>query len=169
MCGLRPHGNRRVAIWRWPCSRSDCRRDSRLFQCAKGHETHQAAHQDHALCSDGRDRLTRLRRERRRRAFHQGRCSDTACRGNRSRHCVLHTLRWMAVINANGHRLTFKTALRFVLIGHFFNQALPSSVGGDAMRVWCAYRAGLVFSTAAKTVIIDRLFTLVSLLAARPQ
>jgi uncharacterized protein (TIRG00374 family) len=77
---------------------------------------------------------------------------------------LLHTLRWMAVIHATGHRLTFKTALRLVLIGHFFNQALPSSVGGDAMRVWCAYRAGLVLSIAVKTVVVDRLLSLVSLL-----
>ncbi|HXD50953.1 MAG TPA: lysylphosphatidylglycerol synthase transmembrane domain-containing protein [Burkholderiales bacterium] len=77
---------------------------------------------------------------------------------------LLHTLRWLAVVNANGSRLGFKAALQIVLIGHFFNQALPSSVGGDAMRIWCAYRAGLGFSAAANTVIIDRALTLVSLL-----
>lgn len=77
---------------------------------------------------------------------------------------LLHTLRWLAVVNANGSRLGFKTALQVVLIGHFFNQALPSSVGGDAMRIWCAYRAGLGFSAAANTVIIDRALTLFSLL-----
>lgn len=77
---------------------------------------------------------------------------------------LLHTLRWLAVIKANGTQLGFKTALQVVLIGHFFNQALPSSVGGDAVRIWCAYRAGLNFSAAANTVIIDRAFTLLSLL-----
>ena len=77
---------------------------------------------------------------------------------------LLHTLRWLAVIKANGTRLGFKTALQVVLIGHFFNQALPSSVGGDAVRIWCAYRAGLSFSAAANTVIIDRALTLFSLL-----
>ena len=77
---------------------------------------------------------------------------------------LLHTARWLAVINANDARLNFKTALQLVLIGHFFNQALPSSVGGDAVRIWCAYRAGLSFSSAANTVIVDRAFTLFSLL-----
>jgi uncharacterized protein (TIRG00374 family) len=77
---------------------------------------------------------------------------------------LLHTLRWLAVVNANGSKLGFKTALQVVLIGHFFNQALPSSVGGDAVRVWCAYRAGLSFGAAANTVIIDRAVTLFSLL-----
>src|SRR5258706_4164835 len=77
---------------------------------------------------------------------------------------LLHPLRWLAVVNANGWRLRFKTALQVVLIGHFFNQALPSSVGGDAVRVWCAYRAGLTFGAAANTVIIDRAVTMFSLL-----
>ena len=57
----------------------------------------------------------------------------------------LHAWRWLAVIGASNHRLGFRTALQVVLIGHFFNQVLPSSVGGDAMRVWCGYRAGLDF------------------------
>jgi uncharacterized membrane protein YbhN (UPF0104 family) len=77
---------------------------------------------------------------------------------------LLHTARWLAVIKANKTQLDFRTALQLVLIGHFFNQALPSSVGGDALRIWCAYRAGLSFSAAAGTVIIDRAFTLFSLL-----
>lgn len=77
---------------------------------------------------------------------------------------LLHAGRWLAVIGASNHRLGFRTALQVVLIGHFFNQVLPSSVGGDAMRVWCAYRAGLGFGIAAATVIIDRVLTLVSLL-----
>lgn len=77
---------------------------------------------------------------------------------------LLHTVRWLAVLKANNARLGFKTALQLVLIGHFFNQTLPSSVGGDAVRIWCAYRAGLGFSIAANTVIIDRAFTLFSLL-----
>ena len=77
---------------------------------------------------------------------------------------LLHAGRWLAVIGSSDYRLGFRTALQVVLIGHFFNQVLPSSVGGDAMRVWCAYRAGLGFGTAAGTVIVDRVLTLVSLL-----
>lgn len=76
----------------------------------------------------------------------------------------MHTARWLAVIEADGHRLGFRTALQLVLIGHFFNQVLPSSVGGDAVRAWCAYRAGLSLGAAAGTVIIDRAVTLFALL-----
>ena len=82
---------------------------------------------------------------------------------------LMHTARWLAVIAAGGYRLGFRTALQIVLIGHFFNQVLPSSVGGDAVRAWCAYRAGLSLGAAAGTVIIDRavaLFALLLLVAA---
>ncbi|MFN7086003.1 MAG: lysylphosphatidylglycerol synthase transmembrane domain-containing protein [Burkholderiales bacterium] len=76
----------------------------------------------------------------------------------------LHTLRWMIAVEASGNRLAFGTALRIVLIGHFFNQTLPSAVGGDAVRIWCAYRAGLGAGNAARTVIVDRAISLVGLL-----
>jgi uncharacterized membrane protein YbhN (UPF0104 family) len=80
--------------------------------------------------------------------------------------CVvpLHTLRWMIAIEAGGGHMPFGTALRIVLIGHFFNQTLPSSVGGDAVRIWCAFRAGLGAGDAARTVILDRAISLVGLL-----
>lgn len=80
--------------------------------------------------------------------------------------CVvpLHALRWMIAIEASGNHMPFGTALRIVLIGHFFNQTLPSAVGGDAVRIWCAYRAGLGAGDAARTVILDRAISLVGLL-----
>lgn len=80
--------------------------------------------------------------------------------------CVvpLHALRWMIAIEASGSHMPFGTALRIVLIGHFFNQTLPSAVGGDAVRIWCAYRAGLGAGDATRTVILDRAISLVGLL-----
>ena len=80
--------------------------------------------------------------------------------------CVvpLQALRWMIAIEASGNRLPLRTALQIVLIGHFFNQTLPSAVGGDAVRIWCAYRAGLGVGDSARTVILDRAISLVGLL-----
>lgn len=37
-------------------------------------------------------------------------------------------------------------------------------MGGDAVRIWCAYRAGLGAGDAARTVILDRAISLVGLL-----
>lgn len=77
----------------------------------------------------------------------------------------LQTWRWMIVLDASGNRLPFGRTLVIVLIGHFFNQTLPTSVGGDAVRIWCAYRAGLTRANAAATVIFDRAIALLGLLA----
>lgn len=77
----------------------------------------------------------------------------------------LQSLRWMVVAQENANPLPFQRALTLVWIGHFFNQALPSSVGGDAMRMWYAYRAGMTPGAAVATVIVDRAISLLGLLA----
>lgn len=65
-------------------------------------------------------------------------------------------LRWSKVVEALGYRLTFGRSLLFVLIGYFFNQTLLSAIGGDGVRVWKAYRAGLSAAAAVNGVLIDR-------------
>ncbi len=76
----------------------------------------------------------------------------------------LHTLRWQTVLAANNTHLKFSALLRIVFIGYFFNQTLPSSVGGDALRIWCARRAGVSLGGALRSVLVDRGMTLVALL-----
>ncbi len=76
----------------------------------------------------------------------------------------LQALRWMMALQQSGNNLPLKSVLSIVLIGHFFNQTLPSSVGGDAVRIWCAYRAGMRPADAAVTVILDRAISLLGLL-----
>lgn len=77
----------------------------------------------------------------------------------------LQAVRWRMVLEENGNHLPFTNLLRFVLIGHFFSQTLPSSVGGDAARTWCAYRWGMSPADALTTVMLDRLVSLLGLLA----
>jgi uncharacterized protein (TIRG00374 family) len=76
---------------------------------------------------------------------------------------IAHAARWMIVIRALGARMPFPQALPIVLIGYFFNQVLPSSMGGDAMRVWRAYRAGLGVSDSLNSVVLDRIAALAAL------
>lgn len=79
---------------------------------------------------------------------------------------LLHAGRWQVILKTMGHGrfLAFGGALRLVLIGYFFNQTLPSTVGGDAFRIWGAYRAGIRAGDAFASVVVDRIFALVSLL-----
>ncbi len=75
-----------------------------------------------------------------------------------------HAARWVTIIRVNSGHMGFATALKLVLVGYFFSQALPSSVGGDAMRIWQAHRAGLSLGTALNSVVLDRLIALAALL-----
>lgn len=71
--------------------------------------------------------------------------------------------RWLAVLNAMGTPLSFGQVLRFAYMGWFFNQALPSTVGGDAVRIYKAYRAGLTMGSAVNSVMLDRFATVFAL------
>ncbi len=51
-------------------------------------------------------------------------------------------LRWREVSIECGAPLKTRQAMRFNLIGTFFNQTLPSSIGGDAVRLWLVARSG---------------------------
>ena len=72
-------------------------------------------------------------------------------------------LRWREITGECGVPLTTAQVLRFNLIGSFFNQTLPSSVGGDAVRIILVRRTGTRWRAAAYTVFIDRAIGLIAL------
>ena len=76
---------------------------------------------------------------------------------------VTNTLRWTSVLQAIGKPLPFLSAYRVTYIGLFFNQTLPSSVGGDAFRIYLAAKTGPRLGKAANSVLIERLMTVVVL------
>jgi hypothetical protein len=78
---------------------------------------------------------------------------------------LLHARRWEVVLGRMEHRLPFAEALKLVLIGYFFNQTLPSTVGGDAYRAWGAYKRGIHAGNAVASVLVDRIFALIALIA----
>ena len=76
----------------------------------------------------------------------------------------VQSLRWCCVIRALHRELSFRAAFPIVLMSYFFNQTLPSSIGGDAIRVWNAHAAGIGLGAALNSVILDRLVALIALL-----
>ncbi|MDT7538073.1 MAG: glycosyltransferase 2 family protein [Actinomycetota bacterium] len=76
----------------------------------------------------------------------------------------LAALRWHTVLVDLGLVATRRDAYRIVLVGLFFNQALPSSIGGDAARVWQIRGLGNGGADAASSVVLDRLIALLALL-----
>lgn len=75
----------------------------------------------------------------------------------------LVTLRWWFVARITDTVLSLSAALRILVIGMFFNQTLPSSVGGDAVRVWLVTREGVSLGKAVNVVLCDRVFAVIVL------
>lgn len=77
--------------------------------------------------------------------------------------------RWHAVLRALAAPVGFGRVFLIYYIGCFFNLTLPSSVGGDAVRMWMARRGGLTVAASINSVILERVatvFGLVLLVAA---
>src|SRR5215471_10084280 len=72
-------------------------------------------------------------------------------------------LRWREVSAECGAPLGLTQAMRYNLIGAFFNQTLPSSIGGDAVRLWLVARAGAGWRAATYSIFVDRAIGLIAL------
>jgi hypothetical protein len=75
----------------------------------------------------------------------------------------LGVLRWRVVSAECGAPLGLAQATRYNLIGAFFNQTLPSSIGGDAVRLWMVARAGAGWRAATYSIFVDRAIGLIAL------
>ncbi len=76
---------------------------------------------------------------------------------------VFAAIRWSVVLHAIGHPLRFWVIWQIVLVGIFFNQSLPSTFGGDLMRMSHSYHAGLPRVVAVGSVVMDRAIAFVAL------
>jgi glycosyltransferase 2 family protein len=72
-------------------------------------------------------------------------------------------LRWREISADCGAPLTAKQASRFYLIGSFFNQTLPSAIGGDAVRLWLLARAGAGWRAATYSIFVERAIGLIAI------
>jgi uncharacterized membrane protein YbhN (UPF0104 family) len=75
----------------------------------------------------------------------------------------LGALRWREISADCGAPLATMRAFRFNLIGTFFNQTLPSSIGGDAVRLWLVARGGAGWRAATYSIFVDRAIGLIAL------
>jgi uncharacterized membrane protein YbhN (UPF0104 family) len=66
------------------------------------------------------------------------------------------TLRWHIVLAAETTSPGPWILLKIVLVGLFFNQVLPSGVGGDAVRAWRCHRLGIDLAAAIRSLLLDR-------------
>lgn len=77
---------------------------------------------------------------------------------------TLASYRWYLVMQPLGYRQSFGFFLKSYFKGSFFNQGLPTSIGGDAVRVLDVARLGERKRNAFVGVFIDRVLGLIGLL-----
>src|SRR5687767_9659599 len=75
----------------------------------------------------------------------------------------LGAVRWQRIASLCGAAMPQSQAVRFGMIAAFFNQVLPSTVGGDAARIVLAARAGNGWRKATYSVLLDRFIGLLAL------
>lgn len=75
-----------------------------------------------------------------------------------------NTERWLVVLAAIGGRYRFWAAFRIMFIAIFLNQALPSTIGGDAARMYFSRRDGLDLATAINGVMLERMVAVIGLI-----
>ena len=72
--------------------------------------------------------------------------------------------RWRILLAAQGVQAPLGYLVRSFMVAIFFNNFLPSTIGGDAVRVYDSWRAGGGKARAVAVVFTDRLFGMSALL-----
>lgn len=68
--------------------------------------------------------------------------------------------RWYLLLTVQGIRIGFWPAIRLHFLGLFYNNCLPSSVGGDLLRAWYVTKHTDKKLQAAMSVFVDRIIGL---------
>ncbi|MBI4183237.1 MAG: flippase-like domain-containing protein [Proteobacteria bacterium] len=73
----------------------------------------------------------------------------------------VHALRWALVLRFVRAPVAFARVAWITLVGFFFSQALPATVGGDAVRAYYLHRAGHGVGASVKGVLAERVVHMV--------
>ena len=76
---------------------------------------------------------------------------------------AIDALRWQVLLRAMGHLVTWSELFRINLVGIFFDNFLPSTIGSDTYRALCLSRQ-YVPSEVLATILLGRVVSLFSLL-----
>ncbi len=72
--------------------------------------------------------------------------------------------RWKTLLHAQGVDAPLFYLVKSFMVAVFFNNFLPSTIGGDLMRMYDSYRMGGSKTGAVSVIFIDRLFGVTALL-----
>jgi uncharacterized protein (TIRG00374 family) len=77
---------------------------------------------------------------------------------------ILTSTRWSILTKAHGVEVSVSHYVSCWMVAVYFNQFLPSTVGGDAVRIYDTSRLGLSKTTSTAVIVTDRLLGLIVLL-----
>mgnify|MGYP000359720078 CR=1 FL=1 len=76
---------------------------------------------------------------------------------------LISALRWWLILRVLDTPLSLGHATALMFTGSFFTQVLPTSIGGDAVRIWQVTRAGVSFGRAFSGVMLERISGFIAL------
>jgi uncharacterized membrane protein YbhN (UPF0104 family) len=68
----------------------------------------------------------------------------------------VNAVRWHVILSGEAPSPGPWVLTKFVFVGLFFNQVLPSSIGGDAVRALRCRRLGIDLGAAIRSILLDR-------------
>ena len=76
---------------------------------------------------------------------------------------LISALKWGALIKAQGIGISVGKLIAYYNCGLFFNNFLPSSIGGDGIRIYLAGKDAQNTSAAASSVVMERVIATITL------
>jgi uncharacterized membrane protein YbhN (UPF0104 family) len=64
--------------------------------------------------------------------------------------------RWHYILSVSGYSPGKGKLAKIIWVGLFFNQVLPSGIGGDAVRAWRCHLLGIGAGQAIRSILLDR-------------
>ncbi len=77
---------------------------------------------------------------------------------------VISSWKWQVLLHSKGIEVSLARLVQFYFIGRFFNMFLPSSMGGDVVRVWELSRHSGEKYEALASVLVERLSGMTTLI-----
>lgn len=81
---------------------------------------------------------------------------------------IFISLRWIFLLRGSEEKMPLGTALKICFAGLFSNNFMPSTIGGDVVRLAGAYQAGVSGGTGAASLVVDRLVGITGMAAFLP-
>lgn len=73
------------------------------------------------------------------------------------------SLRWKGLLEVQGAKIRQPILFKSCMVAVFFNQIMPSTIGGDVIRMYDSWKAGATRAVSISTIVVDRVLGLFAL------